>query len=131
MDRTSSVPMSVLRLRVDKGQGLQSGILFYTSLVHGCYHSNSTFFVQVCYSLTMETLGLYRRSDCLTPILSPSSNSNKQIFLIQKKRISYSEKKCPQGGIQTRDPDHSRHQRTDALDRSAFENNTHCYYSME
>ena len=33
MDRTSSVPMSALRLCVDKGQGLQSGILFFTSLV--------------------------------------------------------------------------------------------------
>ena len=33
MDRTSSMPKSVLRLKVDKGQGLQSGILFFTSLV--------------------------------------------------------------------------------------------------
>ena len=33
MDRTSSMPMSVLRLLVDKGQGLQSGILFFTGLV--------------------------------------------------------------------------------------------------
>ena len=34
MDWTSSMPKSVLRLRVDKGQGLRSGILFFTSLVH-------------------------------------------------------------------------------------------------
>ena len=33
MDRTSSVPKSVLHLKVDKGQGLRSGILFFTSLV--------------------------------------------------------------------------------------------------
>ena len=33
VDRTSSVPKSVLRLCVDKGQHLQSGILFFTSLV--------------------------------------------------------------------------------------------------
>ena len=33
LDRTSSVPMSVLRLLVDKGQGLRSGILCFTSVV--------------------------------------------------------------------------------------------------
>ena len=33
MDRTSSAPMSVLRLLVDKGQGLRSGIPFFTNLV--------------------------------------------------------------------------------------------------
>ena len=33
VDRTFSVPKSFLRLRVDKGQGLRSGILFFTSLV--------------------------------------------------------------------------------------------------
>ena len=33
MNRTSSVPMSVLRLLVDKGQGLRSGILCFTSVV--------------------------------------------------------------------------------------------------
>ena len=33
MDGTSSVPKSVLHLKVDKGQGLRSGILFLTSLV--------------------------------------------------------------------------------------------------
>ena len=31
-DRTSSVPKSVLRVLIDKEQGLRSGILFFTSL---------------------------------------------------------------------------------------------------
>ena len=33
MDRTTRVPKSVLCLRVDKGQGLRSGILSSTNLV--------------------------------------------------------------------------------------------------
>ena len=33
VDKTSSMPKSVLCLKVDEGQGLLSGILFFTSLV--------------------------------------------------------------------------------------------------
>ena len=37
MDRTSSVPSSVLHLKVDKGQGLRSGIL--VSLLKGSHET--------------------------------------------------------------------------------------------
>ena len=38
-DRTSSMPKSVHHVFVDKGQGLRSGILFFTSLVLVPYES--------------------------------------------------------------------------------------------